>query len=70
MTRHISRGTYRERYYKFIAFILKSQPQNPEEITPEIISDVIGCTVGYAYKLEGERLCDSWNNIKTKVAEE
>lgn len=56
--------TYRERYYKFIAFVLKSQPQNPEAITPEIISGVIGCSVNYAYVLEAERVRDRWGNIK------
>lgn len=53
--------TYRQRYFKFIAFVLKNQPQNPNAITPEVISGVIGCTVAYA--LEAERLGESWSRI-------
>ena len=61
--------TYKERYYKFIAFVLQSQPQNPEAITPEIIAGVTGCTLSYAYKLEDERLGKSWCRIKTGLDE-
>lgn len=59
-------GTYRERYWKFIAFVLRSQPANPGEITPELISGVIGCSEGYAYELEAERLGEGWERINRK----
>jgi hypothetical protein len=61
-------GTFRIRYYRFIAFILKSQPQNPGAITPETISGVIGCSVSYAHELEAERIKDSWGRVRGEIS--
>ena len=68
MKKDPTNATIRERYYAFIAFVVKSQPQNPGEITPELISRLIGCSVSYAYELEGERLGQSWDNIREKLS--
>jgi hypothetical protein len=61
------RTTFREQYFAFKAFILKSRPQNMEAFTPEAISRVIGCSVHYAYELEAEDLQGSWNRVQESL---
>ena len=64
MARRKRRAIFRDQYYAFKAFVLKSRPQNMEAWTPEAISNVIGCSVNYAYELEAEDLKGGWIGIQ------